>query len=115
MRRCLLVAPWVVLACGALLPKITGATPVAECVEVSPEATARGMSLEVTSRCEFAVRCELRWTLRCEGDAPEAGRAMSASLRLEAAAKRQLLASAEACGERTWEITDDVWECKELR
>lgn len=116
MRRVMLMAPWVVLACGVLMSKSAGATPVADCVEVAPEAVARGMSLEVHNRCEFAVQCELTWKVRCDGDAPEAeGRPMSLAVRLLSEAKKHLLASGEVCGERVWEIVDDAWECKEVR
>lgn len=116
MRRVMLMAPWVVLACGALVSRSAGATPVAECVEVAPEAVAHGMSLEVHNRCEFEVRCELTWKVRCEGDAPEAAaRPMSLAVRLLSAAKRHLLASGEVCGDKIWEIVDDAWECKEVR
>jgi hypothetical protein len=116
MRSALLAAPWLALAYGAFLSESHGSTPVAECVEVTPEAQTAGMFMRVRNSCEVAVRCELTWRVRCEGDTaatpPRDGRA---TLRLIPTAEQQLLASGEACGEQLWEITDDVWDCKEVR
>lgn len=116
MRRVLLAAPWVALAYGTFLNEAHGSTPVSECVQVAPEAVAAGISLQVHNTCEFAVRCELTWKLRCEGDAPDAaGRPASAAVHLDPDRKTNLFASGEACGAKIWEIVDDVWECKEVR
>jgi hypothetical protein len=116
MRRVLLAAPWVALAYGALLSESHGSTPVAECVEVTPAAEATGMSMRVRNTCEVAVRCELTWRVRCEGDtATSPVRDGHASVRLAASAEQQLLASGAACGDEVWEITDDVWDCKQVR
>lgn len=115
MRRVMLAAPWALFAYAAAITESQGATSVAECVQVAPENVAQGMSLEVHNTCEFAVRCALKWRVRCEGDAPDATpRNMSLAVELGTAAKRRLMASGEACGDRIWEITDDVWECKEV-
>ncbi|WP_143140126.1 hypothetical protein [Nannocystis exedens] len=89
---------------------------MAECVQVDSEVGARGMSLRVHNQCDVDVRCELRWSVRCEGDTTDtAARPMSLVVRLAPGHARDLLASGEACGERIWEIADDVWECKETR
>lgn len=116
MRRVMLVAPWALLAYAAPLSTSQGATTVSECVQVAAESAAKGMSLQVHNTCAFAVRCELSWTLRCEGDPPDAaGKPMSAAVRLAPDGASSLLASGEACGEKIWEIADDNWSCKEVR
>jgi hypothetical protein len=115
MRRVMLAAPWALIAYVAPLPVSQGAETVSECVEVAAENAAQGMSLQVHNTCAFAVRCELTWTLRCDGDAPDAGRPMSAAIRLDRGAESSLLASGAACGQKIWEIADDVWTCKEVR
>lgn len=116
MRRVMFAAPWVLLAYGAPLSMSHGAAAVSECVQVEPEAVAGGMSLRVTNTCAFTVKCELSWRVRCEGDAADAaGRDGSAELRLSPEGRRTILASGEACGEQTWEITDDAWECRQVK
>lgn len=116
MRRAMLVAPWVLLAHLAPLSPASAAQIVSECVEVEAEAVAEGMSLKVHNTCDFEVRCELSWAVRCEGDAAEAAaRPQSLTVRLAQAARKLLVASGSACGERIWEITDDHWECKQVR
>jgi hypothetical protein len=115
MRRVMLAAPWALIAYVAPLPVSHGAETVSECVEVAAENAAQGMSLKVHNTCAFAVRCELTWTLRCDGDAEGAGRPMSAAIRLDRGAESSLLASGATCGEKIWEIADDVWSCKEVR
>lgn len=116
MRRVMLAAPWALLAYAAPLPVSHGSATVSECVEVAAENAARGMSLKVHNTCAFAVRCELSWTLRCDGDPQEsAGRPMSAAVRLGRDAESSLFASGEACGDKLWEIADDAWSCKEVR
>ena len=115
MRRVMLAAPWALFAYVAATTEIHAAADVAQCVEVAPENVARGMSLAVENTCDFAVHCTLKWRVRCEGDAPDAAaRNMSISVDLASAAKRQLMASGDACGERVWEITDDAWACKQV-
>ncbi len=114
MRRVMLAAPWALFAYAAAITE-SHAADVAQCVEVAPEHVAQGMSLAVHNTCDFAVRCTLQWRVRCDGDAADApARNMSINVDLASAAKRQLMASGEACGERVWEITDDLWECKEV-
>lgn len=114
MRRIMFAAPWAVLAYCAAIPE-SSAAEVAVCVQVAPENVAQGMSLEVHNTCDFAVRCTLKWRVRCDGDAADAApRDMSIAVELASAAKRRLMASGEACGARIWEITDDAWECKEV-
>ena len=117
MRRVLLAAPWVALAYGALLStEARGTADVSACVQVAPEVVASGISLEVHNTCEFAVRCELTWKVRCDGDAPDAaGRPASAAVALDPDRKSRLFASGEACGAKIWEIVDDAWQCKEVR
>ena len=116
MRRVMLAAPWALFAYGAAIPQSHGAADIAACVQVAAENVSDGMSLAVENTCELAVRCELTWRLRCEGDAADApARNMSLSVELDLGAKRQLLASGAACGTRVWEITDDNWLCKEVR
>lgn len=115
MRRVMLAAPWAFIAYAAPLPVSHGAEKVSECVEVAAENTAQGMSLKVHNACSFAVRCELTWTLRCDGDPPDAGRSMSAEVRLDRGAESSLLASGGECGAKIWEIADDAWSCKEVR
>ncbi|WP_434415046.1 hypothetical protein [Nannocystis pusilla] len=116
MRRILFAVSCASFAYGASLSISHAAQSVAECVQVAPEASPRGMSLRVHNQCEVTVRCELRWNVRCEGDAPDApARPMSLVVRLASGHARDLLASGEACGERIWEIADDAWECAEVR
>lgn len=116
MRRVMLAAPWALFAYCANISESQGAANIAECVQVAPENAAQGVSLAVHNTCDFAVRCELKWRVRCDGDAPDAApRNMSIAVSLDADAKRHLLASGEACGARIWEITDDAWECKEVQ
>lgn len=117
MRRVLLAAPWVALACGALLSnEARGTADVSACVQVASEVAASGISLEVHNTCESAVRCQLTWNVRCEDDAPDAaGRPASASVHLDPDHKSRLFASGAACGAKIWEIVDDVWECNEAR
>ena len=94
MRRVMLAAPWALFAFAAVIHESQGATRVAECVQVAPENVAQGMSLEVHNTCDFAVRCALKWRVRCEGDAPDATpRNMSLAVELATAAKRRLVAS----------------------
>lgn len=115
MRRVMLAAPWALLAYCAVIPESRGSSSVAECVQVAPENVAQGMSLAVHNTCDFAVRCTLKWRVRCDGDAADAApRNMSIAVELHSDGKRQVLASGETCGERIWEITDDVWECREV-
>ncbi len=117
MRRVLLAAPWVALAYGALFStEARGTAEVSACVQVAPEAVASGIALEVHNGCDIAVRCQLTWKVRCEGDAADAaGRPASAAVHLDPDRKSRLFASGEACGAKIWEIVDDVWECKEVR
>lgn len=116
MRRALLVAPWVVLAHLAPVAPVHAAEVVSECVQVEASNVAEGMSLNVHNTCGFAVRCTLTWAVRCEGDAAEATpRPASLTVRLAEAARQVLVASGAACGEQIWEITDDRWECKQVR
>lgn len=116
MRRVLLAAPWAVLAYCANISVSLGASDVAECVQVTPETTAQGVSLDVHNTCDFAVRCELKWRVRCDGDPADAApRNMSINVSLDPDFKRHLMASGEACGARIWEITDDAWECKQVQ
>ena len=116
MRRVMLAAPWALFAYCANISESLGSTSVAECVQVAPENTADGVSLDVHNTCNFAVRCELKWRVRCDGDAPDAApRNMSIAVSLDSDAKRHLMASGAACGARIWEITDDSWECKEVQ
>lgn len=116
MRRMSIAVSCALLAYGAPLSTSHAAQSVSECVKVEPEASARGMALRVHNQCEFTVRCELRWSVRCEGDPAETPeRPMSLEVRLAPSHARDVLASGEACGERVWEIADDVWECKEVR
>lgn len=115
MRRVMLAAPWALFAYVAAISESQAVVDIAQCVEVAPENVARGMSLAVHNTCDFAVHCTLQWRVRCDGDAPDApARNMSLSVDLASAARRQLMASGEACGERVWEITDDTWACKEV-
>lgn len=116
MRRVMLVAPWALLAYAAPLSTSQGAETVSECVEVAAENVAQGMSLQVHNTCAFAVRCELSWTVRCDGDPPDAaGAPKTAAVRLAADDRTSLLASGAACGDKIWEIVDDAWSCKEVR
>ncbi|WAS98857.1 hypothetical protein [Nannocystis punicea] len=116
MRRILIAASCASFAYGASLSTSHAAQSVAECVQVQPEAAARGMSLRVHNQCDVTVRCELRWSVRCEDDTAETpARPMTLVVRLAPGHTRDLLASGEACGERIWEIADDAWECKETR
>ncbi|MEZ4454465.1 MAG: hypothetical protein R3B09_33750 [Nannocystaceae bacterium] len=115
MRRALLVLSFAALS--TLAPAAAEASPtVSECVQVAADNVADGMSLQVENTCDFAVRCELTWSVRCEGDAAEApARPMSLTVRLAKAAREALLASGAACGEQIWEIVDDHWECKQVK
>lgn len=116
MRRVMLAAPWALFAYCAAIPRSHGAADIAACVQVAAENLSDGMSLAVENTCDLPVRCELKWRLRCDGDAPDAApRNMSLEVELDLGAKRQLLASGAACGNRVWEITDDTWLCKEVR
>ena len=72
MRRVMLAAPWALFAYCANISESQGATNIAECVQVAPENAAQGVSLAVHNTCDFAVRCELKWRVRCDGDAPDA-------------------------------------------
>ena len=115
MRRVMLAAPWALFAYCTAIPQVHAAD-IAACVQVTPENVADGVSLAVENTCDIAVRCELKWRVRCDGDAPDAApRNMSLSVDLDIAAKRQLMASGSACGPRIWEISDESWECKEVR
>jgi hypothetical protein len=114
MRRVLLAAPWALWAFCAVIPE-SYAADVAQCVQVAPENVPQGVSLEVHNTCDLAVRCTLKWRVRCDGDAADAApRNMSVSIELASDGKRTLMASGEACGARIWEITDDAWECREV-
>jgi len=115
MHRYLLAAPFAALAFVAPV-SVSHAATVEECLQVAPEAAAAGMSLQLHNTCEFDVQCELRWRVRCDGDAPDAApRDTSVALRLMSAAKKLLFASGEACGDKVWEITDEAWSCKQVR
>ncbi len=115
MHRFLLALPWAALAYGAPL-SVSHAATVAECLQVVPEAAATGMSLQVHNTCDFDVKCELTWRVRCDGDAPDAApRAVNVAVRLMSAAKKLLFASGEACGDKIWEITDESWDCKQVQ
>lgn len=112
MRRSTLAAPCLALA---LATPVSARAADFECVEVESESVAQGVSLRVHNTCDFAVRCELSWRVRCDGDAADAPpRPMSVVVRLESAARQVLLASGAACGDRIWEIVDDRWECEEM-
>jgi len=118
MHRYLLAVPFAVLAFVAPVSVSHAATAVAavaECLQVAPEAAATGMSLQVHNSCDFDVQCELTWRVRCDGDASDAApRNSSVAVRLMSAAKKQLFASGEACGDKIWEITDESWSCKQV-
>ncbi len=117
MRRVMLAAPWALLAYAAPMSEINASAGISECVQVAPENVAAGMSLQVANTCDFDVRCELVWRVRCEGDAPDAAARprMSVAVALDQGARKTVLASGEVCGARIWEITDEQWECKEVR
>ena len=116
MRRVMLAAPWALFAYCAAIPQSHGAADIAACVQVAAENVSDGMSLAVENTCELAVRCELKWRVRFDCDAPDAApRNMSIAVSLDSDAKRHLMASGAACGARIWEITDDAWECKEVQ
>ena len=115
MPRMSPVLSCLLFALGAPLSTAHARQSVSECVQVDPEAAPLGMSLRVANQCEYTVRCELRWNLRCEGDAADTPqRPMSLALKLGPGGKREVLASGAACGEKVWEIADDAWECKEV-
>jgi len=115
MHRHLLAASLAVLAFAAPV-SVAHAASVEECVQVVPEVAPAGVSLQLHNTCEFDVQCELRWRVRCDGDAPDAApRASNVALRLMSAAKKLLFASGEACGDRVWEITDESWSCKQVQ
>lgn len=116
MRRALLTAPWVALAYGALFStEARGTADVSTCVQVASEVAASGISLEVHNTCDFAVRCQLTWKVRCDGDAAgAAARPFNAAVHLDPDRKSRLFASGEACGAKVWEIVEDTWECTEV-
>lgn len=114
MRRVMLAASGALLALCAAVPE-SRAADVAQCVQVAPENVPQGVSLEVHNTCDLAVRCTVKWRVRCDGDAADAApRSMSVEFELASDGKRRLMASGEACGARIWEITDDAWECREV-
>ena len=116
MRRVMLAAPWALFAYCTAIPHSHGAADIAACVQVTPENVTEGVSLAVENTCDIAVRCALQWRVRCDGDPKDAApRNMSLSVDLDIDAKRLLLASGAACGARIWEISDESWECKEVR
>ncbi|MCA9636953.1 MAG: hypothetical protein KC420_13085 [Myxococcales bacterium] len=128
MRRAITAAPWVLFACGVLVAHFapspvaaapsSAAAPVAasdaECVDVEAQPGGSGMAIRIHNGCTYDVRCEVSWSVRCEGDD-----AVKASKRhnfdLTSGGDRHLLASGEACGDAIWEIGDEAWECVQQR
>ena len=114
MRRFLLSLPWAALAYGAPL-SVGHAAAVNECLQVAPEVAPAGISLQLHNTCDFDLRCELTWRVRCDGDPADAPpRVHNVALRLISAASKLLFASGEACGANIWEITDEAWSCKQV-
>ncbi len=121
MRRLIAAASWALLACAALASlapaapvHAAAAAPVAECVAVTADPVATGMSIRVHNACEVDVRCEIAWKVRCEGD--DAVKAsQSHAFGLTRGGARTFLAGGDACGDAVWEITDESWSCVQRR
>jgi hypothetical protein len=114
MHHYLVAAPFAALAFAAPV-SVGHAATIEACLQVVPEVAPAGMSLQLHNTCDFDVQCELRWRVRCDGDAPDAApRVGTVALRLMSAARKLLFASGEACGARVWEITDEAWSCEQV-
>ena len=125
MRRWIAAASWALVACAAFTlhhpttaaaPAAAAAATAVTCVDVDSAPRGDGIAIRLHNTCEFAVRCEVAWSVRCDGDDAEVTRERKRhAFDLAPSAGRQLLAAGDACGDAIWEITDESWECAQKR
>ncbi|MBK8259798.1 MAG: hypothetical protein IPK80_00435 [Nannocystis sp.] len=119
MNRCTRAASSALLALVALIVAPTTAHAAADvnsCVQVAAEAAPAGMSITFNNTCAFEIRCEVAWSLTCEG--AEAGAIKDSkrqSFNLQRGRQRAIFASGDLCGDDLWEIVDESWECVQAR
>jgi hypothetical protein len=110
-------APWVICALAATLLIATAGTlsaddkkvPVNECVAYDQDDLDDGLSIRLASSCQVDLRCEIRWSLTCEGDKPKKEVSVFG---LIADTSHKVEASAAACGEAGWQIDGVSWSCR---
>jgi tRNA(His) 5'-end guanylyltransferase len=131
MRRAPAVVPWTM--CALIIPAWliapvmsqkygSSLTSVAQaesrersdptrCVRYEQHVVVDGLRLRFENRCREAMSCNVRWTLRCEGDRERQPERRGLSLPLDQ--HREIMASARSCGDdRGWEIREITWRCR---
>lgn len=111
--RSIRMAPWVtcalLMATAGTLSADKKKVSVNECVDYSQDDTDDGLSIRLASSCQVDLKCEVRWTLTCEGDRPK--KEVSA-FALIADTSHKVEASARSCGELGWQIDAVSWACR---
>jgi hypothetical protein len=110
--RSIRMAPWAICA---LLMATAGTlsadkkVSVNECVDYSQDDTDDGLSIRLASSCQVDLRCEVRWSLTCEGDKPKKD---VSAFALIADTSHKVNVSAASCGELGWQIDRVAWSCR---
>jgi hypothetical protein len=87
-------------------------TPTTEgCMSFIQTPMDKSVEYRLENQCKRAVTCSIAWTLQCGDDPPFRKVAASQSARIAATKFAVLTASARACADEGWEITNVSWVC----
>jgi len=98
-------------------PKAKVKSSLSRCVRYGQTmgSDKQSVDIKLRNRCRVPVSCSLERKVSCDAD--EAGtdpREFADVMKLSKGARDSINASAAACGDDGWAITDITWECEPL-
>jgi hypothetical protein len=88
---------------------------ISSCMKYSQSMSEVGIHLTLDNRCDADLSCDMSWSLRCDGsdDEKASKRSGTDTLFVSMDDSQSAFASAAACGDQGWRVTDVRWGCKD--
>jgi hypothetical protein len=97
---------------GAQPKKPPATVNVGECVRYRQDQDDGGIGFTLRSSCSADLDCSISWNLRCDGDPAGGKRQGAQTFFLAAGSTGAAYASADACGDKGWSISQVRWSCR---
>ena len=82
-----------------------------DCMSFDRSEQDHAIEYRLTNGCDQRVACTVTWKLSCGDRPPLVTHAGRGSTLLDPSASDAITASAAACGEQSWRISDVAWSC----
>jgi len=88
---------------------------ISSCMKYSQRMSEIGIHLTLDNRCDVDLSCDMSWSLRCDGSDGEKAstKKQTDTLFVSTDDSESAFASAAACGDRGWRVTNVRWGCKD--